>query len=45
MLDCGGTTALTQVLSGAGAEGVPELRSARYDVPFGVLTLRSIRPA
>jgi pimeloyl-ACP methyl ester carboxylesterase len=29
--------ALTQVLSGAGAEGVAKLQSGRYDVPFGVL--------
>jgi pimeloyl-ACP methyl ester carboxylesterase len=29
--------ALTQVLSGAGAEGVATLQSARYDVPFGVV--------
>ena len=29
--------ALTQVLSGAGAEGVAKLQSGRYDVPFGVV--------
>ena len=29
--------ALTQVLSGAGAEGVAALQSGRYDVPFGVV--------
>ena len=29
--------ALTQVLSGAGAEGVANLQSGRYDVPFGVV--------
>ena len=29
--------ALTQVLSGAGAEGVAKLQSGRYDVPFGVM--------
>jgi pimeloyl-ACP methyl ester carboxylesterase len=29
--------ALTQVLSGAGAEGVATLQSGRYDVPFGVV--------
>jgi hypothetical protein len=29
--------ALTQVLSGPGAEGVATLQSARYDVPFGVV--------
>ena len=31
--------ALTQVLSGAGAEGVAKLQSGRYDVPFGVVDL------
>ena len=29
--------ALTQMLSGAGAEGVAKLQSGRYDVPFGVV--------
>ena len=29
--------ALTQVLSGAGAEGVANLQSGRYDLPFGVV--------
>jgi pimeloyl-ACP methyl ester carboxylesterase len=29
--------ALTQVLSGTGAEGVATLQSGRYDVPFGVV--------
>jgi hypothetical protein len=29
--------ALTQVLSGSGAEGVATLQSGRYDVPFGVV--------
>jgi pimeloyl-ACP methyl ester carboxylesterase len=29
--------ALTQVLSGAGAEGIATLQSGRYDVPFGVV--------
>ena len=29
--------ALTQVLSGAGAEGVANLQSGRYEVPFGVV--------
>src|SRR5690348_14491938 len=29
--------ALTQVLSGAGAEGVATLQSGRYEVPFGVV--------
>src|SRR5690349_10500131 len=29
--------ALTQVLSGAGAEGVAELQSGRYDLPFGAI--------
>ena len=29
--------ALTQVLSGAGAEGVAELHSGRYELPFGVV--------
>jgi hypothetical protein len=29
--------ALTQVLSGAGAEGVANLRSGRYDLPFGTV--------
>ena len=29
--------ALTQVLSGAGAEGVAKLQSGRYDLPFGVV--------
>jgi pimeloyl-ACP methyl ester carboxylesterase len=29
--------ALTQVLSGAGAEGVAKLQSGQYDVPFGVV--------
>ena len=31
------TLALTQVLSGAGAEGVADLRSGRYDLPFGAV--------
>jgi hypothetical protein len=29
--------ALTQVLSGAGADGVANLQSGRYEVPFGVV--------
>ena len=29
--------ALTQVLSGAGAEGLADLRSGRYDLPFGAV--------
>jgi pimeloyl-ACP methyl ester carboxylesterase len=32
--------ALTQVLSGAGAEGVATLQSGRYDLPFGVVDVR-----
>src|SRR2546421_1646240 len=31
--------ALTQVLSGAGAEGVANLQSGRYEVPFGVVNV------
>jgi pimeloyl-ACP methyl ester carboxylesterase len=31
--------ALTQVLSGAGAEGVANLQSGRYGLPFGVVTV------
>ena len=31
--------ALTQVLSGAGAEGVANLQSGRYDLPFGAVNV------
>ena len=36
--------ALTQMLSGAGAEGVAKLQSGRYDVPFGVVDV-AVDPA
>jgi hypothetical protein len=37
--------ALTQMLSGAGAEGVANLQSGRYDLPFGTVDVTVDQPA